>query len=112
LESFDLGSWPFKELPRLKHLVIKWCANTDLALCLFMHDHQNSVVLQKLSLTVASEQLNLTRFLIWLSDFTLLAELCLLTGDCSNPLPLNGVLKHAPRLHCLVLESRQTATDP
>ncbi len=112
LESFDLGGWPFRELPRLEHLIIKRCANTSLALCIFVHDHQNSIVLQKLSLTVVSEQLNLMSFLIWLSNFTLLAELCLLTGGCSTPLPLDGVLKHAPRLRRLVLKSRQTATDP
>lgn len=112
LESFDLGGWPFIELPRLEHLLIKRCASTGLALSIFMHDNQNPVVLQKLSLTVVSEQLDLTRFLVWLSNSTLLAELCLLTGGCSTPLPLDGVLKHAPRLRRLVLESRQTATDP
>lgn len=112
LESFDLGGWPFMELPRLEHLVIQRCANTAIALGLFIHDHRHSVILQKLSLTLVSEQLDLTGFLIWLSNSTLLVELCLLTGGCSTPLPIDGVLKHAPRLRRLVLESRQTATDP
>jgi len=64
LEFFDLSDWSIIELLRLEHLIIKQCASISLALFLFMHDNQHSVILQKLSLTVVSEQLNLTRFLV------------------------------------------------